>query len=79
MRLILCCVAILAGCAAGPEARPVVAVSCIRGEPPAVPQTATEGEIIAMSEYAATLTVWTERLMLKAYAAKAEAVIQACR
>ena len=44
-----------------------------------MPQTATEGEIIAMSEYAATLTVWTERLMLKAYAAKAEAVIQACR
>lgn len=71
--------AALSGCASDPKAVLPVAVSCIRGEPPAVPQTATEGEILAMSEYAATLTVWTERLMLKAYSAKAEAVIQACR
>lgn len=55
-----------------------IAVSCVK-EAPAVPVVATEAEILAMTEYAATLTTWTERLLLKAYAAKAEAVIAACQ
>ena len=44
-----------------------------------MPQTASEAEILAMSDYAATLTVYTERLLLKAWGAKAEALLQACR
>ena len=32
-----------------------------------------------MSDYAATLQTYTERLELKAYAAKADALLQACR
>ena len=78
MRPILCCAAILAGCATQPTATVPVAVSCVK-EAPAMPQTATEAEILAMSEYAATLTVWTERLLLKAYSLKAEAVISGCK
>ncbi len=53
-------------------------MSCVK-EAPEKPQTATEAEILAMSDWAATLTVWTERLDLKAYAAKADALLQACR
>jgi len=55
-----------------------VSVSCVK-EAPEKPQTQDEVAIFAMDEYAATITVWTERLTLKAYAEKAEAVIQACR
>ena len=69
--------AYLTGCATL-DAKVAIPVSCIK-DAPAVPQTASEAEILAMSEYAATLTTWTERLELKAYAAKAEAVISACR
>ena len=83
MRLILCCGALLAGCATGPQVPAVVKVpvpiSCIQGEPPAKPETLSEAEILVMDEYAATLTVWTERLMLKSYALRAEAVILGCR
>mgnify|MGYP001607790416 CR=1 FL=1 len=78
MRLILCCVAILSGCATL-DAKVAIPVSCLKSEPPAMPQTATEAEIIAMSDYAATLTVYTERLLLKAWSAKADALLQACR
>ena len=74
MRLLLCCVAILAGCA-GPQA---VSVSCVK-DAPEKPATTDEKALLAMDDYAATLTTWTERLVLKAYSEKAEAVIQACR
>lgn len=77
MRVILCCAAILAGCASDPAKIPV-AVSCVK-EAPAKPQTTPEGEILAMSDWAATLTTWTERLLLKAYAEKADAALQACK
>lgn len=70
---LLCCTALL-GCV-GPQA---VSVSCVM-EVPEKPQTRQEAEILAMDDYAATLTTWTERLLLKSYAEKAEAVIQACR
>ena len=60
------------------DAKVAIPVSCIK-DAPAVPVTATEAELLAMSEYASTLTIWTERLELKAYALKAEAVISACR
>lgn len=56
-----------------------VPVSCIKGEPPGKPATLTEVEILAMSDYSATITVYAERLELKAYAEKAEAIIQACK
>ena len=83
MRLILCCTAVLAGCATGPQVPAVVKVpvpiSCIQGEPPAKPETASEAEILAMDEFAATISVWTERLMLKSYAVRAEAIILGCR
>lgn len=78
MRVILCCAAILAGCATAPTASIPVAVSCVT-EPLQKPVTVEETALLAMDEYAATLTVWAERLSLKAYAEKADAVIQACR
>lgn len=56
-----------------------VPVSCITGEPPAKPETTDEAALMKLDDYAATLTAWTERLTLKAYAEKADAVIQACR
>ena len=83
MRTILCCAAMLAGCATDPAIPTVTlvptSVSCVNGEPPEIPVTVPEAEILAMSDYAATLTTYTERLLLKSYAIKAEAIIQACR
>ncbi len=52
--------------------------SCVK-EAPVMPQTTDETAIKAMDDYAATLVTWTERLLLKAYALKAEAVIGACK
>ena len=75
--LILCCAAILAGCETTGAKIPV-AVSCVK-EAPAKPETQPEAAILAMPDYAATLTVWTERLLLKAYSEKAEAVINGCQ
>lgn len=81
MRILL--ILLLAGCATDPAIPKVtqipVPVSCIKGEPPAKPATTDEKALLAMDDYAATLTTWTERLLLKAYAEKAEAVILACR
>lgn len=74
-----CCVAMLVGCATAPTASIPVGVSCIKGEPPAKPATTDEAAILKMDDYAATFTAWAERLTLKAYAEKADAVIQACR
>lgn len=76
MRILLICL-ILGGCASL-EAQIPVAVSCVK-EAPVKPKTSSEAEITAMTDYAATLTTWTERLLLKAYAEKAEAVISACK
>ena len=74
----LAILAVVSGCATL-DARVAVPVSCLKSDPPAMPQTASEAEILAMSDYAATLTVYTERLTLKAYSAKADALLQACR
>jgi len=83
MKPILCCVAILAGCAGQPQIPTVtkvpVPVPCLKEEPPAKPATTDEKAILAMTDYAATLTTWTERLLLKAYAEKADALLQACK
>ena len=67
--------ALISACATGPQA---VSVSCVK-EPLEKPQTTDEAVLRSMDDYAATLTTWTERLTLKAYAEKAGAVIQACR
>lgn len=69
---------LLAGCATDQTARLPVPVSCVKAAPEK-PASHDEAAILAMSDYAATLTTWTERLQLKAYAEKAEAVINACR
>ena len=69
---------ILSGCASQ-ETRVPVPVSCLREAPPAMPQTLTEAEILAMDEYRATIISWSERLLLKAYGAKADALLQSCR
>ena len=69
---------LLTGCATAPTAKIPVAVSCVK-EAPAKPATTDEAAILKMDDYAATLTTWTERLTLKAYAEKADAVIQVCR
>ena len=68
---------ILAGCAT-PSATVPVLQSCVK-EAPIMPATVSEKEILAMDDYAATITVWTERLLLKAFALKAESVIAACK
>ena len=78
MRLILCCAALLTGCATGPTATLPIATSCVK-EAPVMPVTTPEPELLAMSDYAATLTVYTERLLLKSYSLKASEVIAACR
>ena len=67
----------MSGCVTTAPTIPI-AVSCVK-EAPAMPLTATEAEILAMSDYAATLHTYTERLLLKAYALKASAVIDGCR
>ncbi len=83
MRLLLCCAAMLAGCQTATkiptETKIPVPVSCLKEAPPAKPATADESALLAMSDYAATLTAWTERLTLKAYAEKADALLQACK
>ena len=82
MRTILLCTALIAGCASQPQVPTVtkvpVPVPCIK-EAPEKPATTDEKALLAMDDYAATLTTWTERLLLKAYSEKADAVIQACR
>lgn len=65
----------LSGCATTPSA---VSVSCVR-EAPEKPQTTDEADILKMDEYQATIVTWTERLLLKAYSEKAEAIITVCR
>lgn len=75
-----CCAA--AGCASGnlPEVVKVpVPVSCLTSAPPEKPATLSEGEILALDDYTATLTVYAERLTLKGYAEKASALLQACK
>ena len=80
--ILLCCVAI-SGCATGHTVPAVVkvpvAVPCLPAELPAKPETRTETEILAMDDFAATLTTWTERLELRAWAEKASALLSACR
>ena len=78
MRMILLCTALISGCATL-DAKVAVPVSCLKSDPPAMPQTVSEAELHAMNDYEATLTVYTERLLLKAWSAKADAIIQACR
>ena len=73
---------ILAGCAttgAVPEKVLVpVPVPCVK-DAPLKPFTMEESVILSMDDYSATITAWTERLLLKAYADKAEALLIACR
>ena len=68
----------LSGCATL-DAKVAIPVPCLKADPPAMPQTTDESALLAMSEYAGTLTVWAERLELKAYSAKASAIIEACK
>lgn len=79
---LLLAAAILSGCVSNPTiptvVRVPVPVACVN-DAPVSPETRHEAEILAMDDYAATLVTWTERLLLRAYAAKAEAVIAACR
>lgn len=78
MRLILCFAALLAGCATSPTASIPIPVSCVK-EAPTKPSTTDEKALLAMDDYAATLTTWTERLLLKAYSEKASALLEGCK
>ena len=73
----------LVGCQSAPKLPERVLVptpvSCLSAPPPEVPALTAESALLAMDEYAATLTVWAERLELRAGAAKAEALLLACR
>ena len=79
-RLAMASILSLSGCSSLPAVVKVpTPVNCVKGEPPAKPATTDEAALLKLDDYAATLTTWTERLTLKAYAEKADAVIQACR
>jgi hypothetical protein len=80
VRHTVCAVALLSGCTATlPEVvRVPVPVPCVK-ETPERPETRPEAEILAMPDYEATLTVWVERLALKAYSERAAALLEACR
>jgi hypothetical protein len=70
----------LSGCASLPAFLKIpVPVPCLKGDPPAKPVTMDEAAILKLDEYAATITVYYERLALKGYAEKAESVISACK
>ena len=73
----------LAGCTTAPKLPERVLVptpvSCLSAPPPEVPALTDESALLAMDEYASTLTVWAERLELRAWAAKAEALLLGCR
>lgn len=73
---------VLAGCSTAPKLPErvlvPVPVACVK-EAPAVPTTMDDAVILQMDDYAATMQVWIERLLLRSYTAKAEAVISACR
>lgn len=75
---------LLSGCATAPALPKTVLVPvptpCVAAaDVPAVPTLTDEAAILAMSDYGATLTVYAERLALRSYAARADAIIQGCR
>lgn len=70
--------AVLLTACATPTGNVPIPISCMK-DAPAKPATTDEAALKAMDDYAATITVWTERLTLKAYSEKADAIIQACR
>lgn len=76
MRAALLCL-LLSGCVTTGTNIPV-GVSCVK-EAPEKPQTTAEADLLKMDDYSATMQTWLERLLLKSYAEKAEAVINACR
>lgn len=82
MRKLLICL-MLAGCgttgAPVPEKTLVPVIKTCVENPPVKPATTDEKALLAMDDYAATLTTWTERLLLKSYAEKADASLQACK
>ena len=73
---------LLAGCSSAPQVPAVVKVpvpvACVK-DAPMKPLTMDESVILKMDDYAATIQVWTERLLLKGYADRAEALLEACR
>ena len=80
MKYLVCL--LLAGCAttgAVPEKVLVpVPVPCVKSAP-LKPFTMEESALLGMDDYSATITAWTERLLLKSYADRAEALLIACR
>ena len=82
MRLLLCCLAALAGCATeAPLPRTVevpVRVPCVK-DAPALPAVKANAELAALGDEALVLTIAAERLELLGYALKADAVISGCR
>ena len=75
--------AIGTGCSTAPKLPELVLVptpvACLSAPPPEVPPLRSEAEILAMDDYAATLVTYAERLELRAWAEKAEALLLACR
>lgn len=72
----------LSGCTSAPKLPERVLVPvptpCLSAPPPAVPPLRSEAELLALDDYAATLETWRERLELRSYAAKAEALLSGC-
>ena len=73
---------LLAGCSSAPQVPSVVKVpvpvACVK-DAPMKPLTMDESVLLKMDDYSATIQTWTERLLLKSYADRAEALLEACR
>lgn len=87
MRAIICCAAVLAGCATERqvivrvpvEVKVPVRVACMQASDKPVPPTVTpNAEAVEMTDRALVLLIAEERESLAAYALKADAVLAGC-
>lgn len=83
MRAVLCCAAVLAGCAQEPvlprTVQVPVPVPCVKAaDVPALPLSKPNAELAKLGDEALILTIAAERLLLLGYALKASAVLEGC-
>ena len=82
MRIWLGSLALLAGCAAGPEipreVRVPVPVACI-DQPPPRPAMLSDAELLALDDYGLVLALARDRRIRQGYEAELEAVVEGCR
>lgn len=77
--LILACVLALSGCANLASVFMPTPVACAPKDSPSPPKTVSNDLLSKLDDYHMILVIAEERLELITYAAKADAVIQACK